>query len=194
MRAMIAPACGCCTSSSASERATTAMSAAMPHSIALSACGAASAVVAASPPRSIASSLLMRSLLLLRAAGGGAAGGRALLPHGAELAQRQASVVVLVHLGEAVVPWRVPRFVARDVAVVVTVHRGEVTPGCGRPGRGGIGPRFGVATGLLREHRRGARGGNRQSQHCLQVHRGLHESEREASGPTQSPCRNPENP
>ena len=43
MRAMMALAFGRCTCSSASERATTAMSAAMPHSTALSAFGAACA-------------------------------------------------------------------------------------------------------------------------------------------------------
>src|ERR671914_2957929 len=98
MRAMMALACGRWMSSCASERATTAMSAAMPHSMALSARGAANAA-AVIPPRSItpilaANSVLMTSLqewdtprgvsrkkplLLLARLVAGAAGARAAL-------------------------------------------------------------------------------------------------------------------
>src|SRR5687768_3321955 len=172
MRAMMALACGRWISSCASERATTAMSAAMPHSMALSALGAAKAA-ALIPPRSItpilaANSVFITSLqewdtppgmsretkplllLLLARLVADAAGARAALraaradraAHAAgrarpaagakavELALRNASVVVLVELAEAAAPGHLACFVARDVAVAVTVYRAEATRGC----------------------------------------------------------------
>src|SRR5687768_15285765 len=61
MRAMMALAFGRCTCSSARERATTAISAAMPHSTALSAFGAAYALPHASEARSTANCRFMIS-------------------------------------------------------------------------------------------------------------------------------------
>src|SRR5687767_7954712 len=185
MRAMMAPARGRWICSWARERATIAMSAAMPHSMALSALGAASAEDAAAPPSSSAMNsfcmthsppLLLLSRLVADAAGaraalragrpdraahaargarrvGVAAGGAGSAVHRVVLALREATVVVLVELGEAVVPGGVARFVARDVAVVVTVHRGEATRGCA--GRRTIRRLCAGRCPRLRQHRRG---------------------------------------
>src|SRR5688572_9234990 len=205
MRAMMALAFGRCTCSSASERATTAMSAAMPHSTALSAFGAAYALLHTIAARSTANCRFMISpsraarlrgppwvslLLLLgrvrlairrvgaarhgRAGRAGSAGSACAGLHGVELALRQAVVVVLIELGEAVRPRRVLRFVTRNVAVAVLVDAREAALGGSagfglrriRRAVGGVaaaGERGAGAGGAARGATRGAAGAGRRA-------------------------------
>src|SRR5688572_28693970 len=176
---MMLLACGRCTCSSASERATIAMSAAMPHSSALSAFGAASAAsmaTAASPRRNIViNGLIVFSLFLLRRlfaggaftrAGGGRAAARCAL-HRVELHARKSAVVVPVELAEAAGPGGVARFVAGDVAVVVAIQLREIEAGAGTGGGGRL---VDARRRGLRQDRRGKRRGDRQGKHGSEVH------------------------
>src|SRR5580765_2907634 len=113
MRAMIWFALGRCTSSRASECATTAMSAAMPHSTALSARGAACAPVMQNAAASRAIAVFIRL----------PPGRAALTIERAHLARGDLAVAVLVELGKAALELgRVARFVTGDEAVLVLVE------------------------------------------------------------------------
>src|SRR5881394_3032094 len=113
MRAMIWFALGRCTSSRASECATTAMSAAMPHSSALSARGAACAPVMQSAAANKAIAVFICLL----------PGRAALTVELAHLARGDLAVVVLVELCKAALELgRVARFVAGDEAIPVLVE------------------------------------------------------------------------